>query len=148
MRNDSSKRVALRDKLRGQNALPVRELISRADAAVKPLYAQYGSFAAGQISHIEQLLARLEKGAKAPGWETLVSAIHDLRSSSAIFGAKTLSECAAAWERTLAPQFLGRKRIFSAMRLHLELIKLALQKDLSPRAEAVNGGLTKTHTAP
>lgn len=134
----------LRDKIRGPNALPVGELISRAEIRIAPLHAQYRSFAQSRVASLEQLLDILTNEPIQPNWDNLVCAVHDLRSSSATFGAITISKVAGAWENMLGSSHRNSQGFFLAMRIHLESLKLDLRKELSAgEADAVEAGLVR-----
>ena len=144
LRSKRRKQPVLRDKLRGPNARPVKDLVSRAEIAIAPLYAQYHIVAEGQIARVEQLLKMMEADCGASEWEALRSALHDLRSSSATFRAQTLSDFAGSWESMLENNYHEFGKMRSAMHIHLESLRLALRSDLSlAEVDAIKTGLSR-----
>lgn len=137
MRDNPQKRRPLAHKIGGPRAVPIHRLVARADAAIAPLYAQYDAFADQHIREVECMLESLEQAPTPEKWQSLCAAIQDLRSSSATFGAHSLSGFAQAWEKVLSPEFRERERIFAVMRVHLRSLKLAARRAMQADEEEI-----------
>jgi HPt (histidine-containing phosphotransfer) domain-containing protein len=117
----------MRERIRGPNARPVEYLIEVGAKTALRINSQYQDFARRHVDEISTLMTDLAPQSPAATWQALVTAVQDLRSSSATCGREEISLTARSLERALDSQYRSHPKLMAVMRLHLDALRLGVQ---------------------
>ena len=121
----ASNPVRLSERVRGPNAKPIAFLVAQGDVAARQTSSQFREFVRSRVEEIASLMDRLSSGAEEGGWQQLLDAIQDLRSSSETCGESEISRLAASWSALLLCGDKTDQRVLALMRLHQDAIRIA-----------------------
>ena len=119
-------RRSMRERIRGPNARPVEYLIEIGAKTALRVNSQYQDFARRHVDEISALMTDLAPQSSAAIWQSLMTAVQDLRSSSATCGRAEISLTARSLERALDFQYRGHPKLVAVLRLHLDALRLGV----------------------
>ena len=119
-----SRRVSLRDRISGPNAVPIEKLVARGAQACERAQQHFDDFLKLRVGDLEKLQPQLARDPEADAWRNFFTIVRDIRGSSALAGKMGVNQFCISLESLLQERDPADPRMSSAIASHIDALHI------------------------